>query len=114
MGGRVGFGEFIDQAVSRHLENDLDITEFTYYKCSPSQPFLVHEYTKGANSNKPEEFGFDPTKQSVALTFVLTTEQVFSPRNEASGFIWAGKEKIKAMEFDFGQKTVVEKILNEL
>lgn len=111
IGGRIGLGESIDAAIKRHVENDLGVTEFKYYKCSPDRPVLVHEYIKGESSPDLDKFGFDPTKQSIALTYILTTDQEFLPKNEAADYVWANKENINNIEFNFGQDKVAEKIL---
>lgn len=112
IGGRIGWGESIDEAVKRHLANDTGIGEFDYHLCSPEKPLFIHEYQKADNSKNEGKIGFDPTKHSIALTYALTTNQNPTWANEATGFRWATEEEVENIDFDFGQSSVIKKIFS--
>ncbi|HYF96885.1 MAG TPA: DUF4916 domain-containing protein [Patescibacteria group bacterium] len=112
IGGRIGLGESIDEAIKRHLANDVGISEFKYYKCYPQKPVLIHEYDKAKSSENEKKRGFDPTKHSIGLTYILATNQDPVPANEATDFKWAEKHELERIDFDFGQKSVVGELFN--
>lgn len=112
IGGRIGLNETIDEAVKRHLSNDLNINEFEYYNCSANNPILVHEYVKGEESPDEDKTGFDPTKHSIGLTYILITNQKPEPANEATGFKWTDKDGLEEIDFHFGQKSVAREFFS--
>lgn len=92
-GGRVKRDQTIIDAISRHLNNDLSISDWKFYsgnnECSP---FYVQQYFNETEAKG--NYGYDPTKHSVALTYLLQIGQEPKPKNEATEFIWIEESEI--------------------
>src|SRR5581483_11298113 len=50
IGGRIRHGESIEQAIKRHLNNDLLIKDFRFFQGDSSHPFNVAQYEHVKNS----------------------------------------------------------------
>lgn len=112
LGGRIYHGEFIEEAIERHLNTDLNVTSFEYLdKISDDKPFLVQQYTHTESSDS-DRHGFDPTKHALALTYLVKINEEPKPVNEASEFHWVSD--IDQKEFGFNQQVVVKRALDYL
>ena len=95
IGGRVQHGEHLDQAIARHLAEDLQVTDYSFHPGNEvSRPFYVQQYDHAATSEPP--YGFDPSKHSIGLTYLIQLGSEPKPRNEASAFTWIGQADIPA------------------
>lgn len=94
IGGRIGKGETIPQAITRHLGTDLNIEKFEFYAGNAAEhPFYVMQYAH--ESQKTSDFpGYDPSKQSIGLTYVITITGTPSPTAEAAAFDWISESEI--------------------
>jgi ADP-ribose pyrophosphatase YjhB (NUDIX family) len=95
IGGRVFYGEQLDQAIARHLKNDLGL-EATDFNLLPSnsvdRPFYVQQYWPATASDAP--YGFDPSKHSVGLTYLIKLNTEPQPANEATDFHWITEQDL--------------------
>lgn len=114
IGGRVNHGESLKESMGRHLKKDLNINDFTYYKCAEEKPVHVHQYIHGDKTPVATNFGFDPTKNAIALTYILTTNDYPNPRDEAREFAWLDIEEYKNLTFGYGQDRVVKILIEYL
>lgn len=93
IGGRVYYGEELDTALARHLEHDLGVKNFSFWDGnSTSRPFHVQQYKHAESSTAP--FGFDPTKHSIGLTYLVGLQDQPQPANEALSFEWIDLDAI--------------------
>lgn len=93
LGGRIRYGETVHEAIIRHIQTDWGIESFEYFEGSNEfQPFHVQQYLHADAALGP--FGFDPTKQAIALNFLVQLEYEPTPRNEASNFYWVSSDAI--------------------
>jgi ADP-ribose pyrophosphatase YjhB (NUDIX family) len=87
IGGRVTYGEKLEAAIARHLEHDLGVRSFSFWPGnSVAQPFHVQQYEHADSSTPP--FGFDPTKHSIGLTYLVDLHDEPQAANEALSFQW--------------------------
>lgn len=112
IGGRMMVGENPQMALTRHVKTDLGL-DFNYYdsEAGPNKPLYVTSYKpkKEGNDERPEVFADDPTKHSLAMTFLVTIpdDQAMSfgkgaGGQEASGFQWFSAEELaKTADTDF-------------
>ncbi|HJP96858.1 MAG TPA: DUF4916 domain-containing protein [Candidatus Saccharimonadales bacterium] len=94
IGGRVGKGETISQAIGRHLLTDLGLATFEFHPSNAEQrPFYVMQY---AHSPQPTgEFkAYDPSKQSIGLTYIIQISETPTPAAEAAAFTWLEESEI--------------------
>lgn len=113
IGGRIRKDESIKNAILRHLETDLGVTEFSFYITNnESTPFTVQQYS---HSNSPiDRYGcYDPTKHSIGLTYLIEINQQPKPKKEACGYHWIGLNEIPK-ETAFNQGVVMKKALDFL
>jgi hypothetical protein len=88
----VMYQETIEMALKRHLLHDLNVKHFKFLAGnSANRPFFVQEY---AHVQSSATAGFDPSKQSIGLTYLIVVEDQPKPRNEASDFLWLEEDKI--------------------
>lgn len=93
LGGRVQKNETVSAAISRHLEGSLGETEFAYHQGNTEdQPFYLGQYTHAPTA----EGGYDPTKHSIAPTYLIDINEPGIVRDEASDFRWIGFDEIPA------------------
>ena len=90
VGGRIHYGETSSAAIKRHLETDLRLKTFTFFKNDETRPFYIGQYQHIQASAGL----FDPTKHSIALTYLIKVSGAPRPRNEASAFHWIGQAEI--------------------
>lgn len=96
IGGRIKKGETIQKAIARHLWNDLQINDFTFYQGnSPTRPFYIQQYVHG-NAPTDDFRCYDPTKQSIGLTYIIETNEKAIAQNEATELRWVGESEIPA------------------
>ncbi len=87
LGGRVHKNETISDAISRHLLDSFGSGVFKYHEGnSESHPFYVQQFLHGSSAKPP--YGYDPTKHSVTMVYLVTIEEPMHVRNEASDFRW--------------------------
>ena len=92
--GRVLYGEFVRDALLRHLEKDLGPMALPQVPTSP-QPFTVVEYFPD-----PDLTGFhDPRQHAVALAFVVPIEGDCAPSQEALDLVWVSPQEASSREF---------------
>jgi ADP-ribose pyrophosphatase YjhB (NUDIX family) len=112
IGGRVQHSERIEDAIHRHIQTDLQLENFEYLDGqSESKPFMVQQYLH-QDSIDSDEYGFDPTKNSIGLTYLIKIDGTPVAANEASEFHWISD--IDGKEFGFNQQTVAQKALDFL
>lgn len=93
IGGRVQHDETLRAAISRHIETDLGITAYEFFADNDElRPFRVQQYLHTTVAEDP--FGYDPSKHSVAATFLITLTDDPKPKNEASAFHWVSRDAI--------------------
>jgi ADP-ribose pyrophosphatase YjhB (NUDIX family) len=94
IGGRIGKGETISQAIGRHLLTDLGLTAFSFHPENTEQrPFYVMQYAH--NTEPTDNFqAFDPSKQSIGLTYIITIGETPVPTAEAAAFDWLSEPEI--------------------
>lgn len=93
LGGRIWHNETITDSLKRHLITDLGVTAFSYFQRDDfTSPFYVQQYIHGTASKSP--YGFDPSKHAIALTYLLTIDDIPKPKNEAIGFHWVRKHEV--------------------
>lgn len=87
IGGRILHQELVQDAIARHLKSDTKVTDFQLFANSEaSQPFYVQQYLHQSEAKPP--LGYDPTKHSIALTYLVDLLEEPKPSNEASDFRW--------------------------
>jgi len=92
-GGRIKRDQKVIDAISRHLKNDLNITNWKFYSGNSEQfPFFVQQYFQKSFAEK--NYGYDPTKHAIALTFLVETSEEPKPKNEANKFQWISESEI--------------------
>jgi hypothetical protein len=112
IGGRVQHSELINDAILRHIKNDLGLDAFGYAEgLSESKPFMVQQYLH-QDSVESEEYAFDPTKNSIGLTYLIEISESPTATNEASEFLWVSD--IEGKKFGFNQQVVAKKALEYL
>jgi len=110
IGGRIRKDESIKDAILRHLNNDLGITEFSFYKTNNEEtPFTVQQYSH-SNSQIDGYDCYDPTKHSIGLTYLITINQTPDPKSEACDFHWIDLSEIPD-KTAFNQGVVMQKAL---
>lgn len=87
IGGRIMYNEAIGAAISRHLQKDCQLTNFAMLEGnSVERPFHVQQYRHAVTAESGN--GFDPSKHSIGLTYLVTLSEDPQPRDEASDFYW--------------------------
>lgn len=116
LGGRIYHSETITDAITRHLKTDLNIDTFTYHdNLLEEKPFMVQQYFMQDSVGGNEQYGFDPTKHALALTYLVEIDDVnILPRNEASDIVWITEKITKPLTTGFNQHVVVNKALDYL
>lgn len=91
LGGTVKKNERITAAIHRHLEESLGEQDFAYHQGNnEDRPFYVAQY-----AHQPDSDGlFDPSKQSMGLTYLVDINDPTVIRDEASAFHWITREEI--------------------
>lgn len=99
IGGRVEREERIDKALGRHLQTDLGLGQddwklltFPFGINTPQRPFYVQQYWPATESEPP--YGFDPSKHSIGLTFLINLTAEPKPANEANAFRWVTEQDV--------------------
>ncbi len=127
VGGRMQIGENPQMALSRHLKTDLGL-DFSYYdqEAGPNKPLYVTSYKpkEKDSDERPEVFADDPTKHSLAMTFLVTIpkdqEMQFGKGaggQEAGGFQWFTENQLAQMtedDFAFEQRHLFSKAFAEV
>lgn len=91
LGGRVEKNETLVEAIIRHLEGSLGESEFSFHEGNAvDNPYHVAEYTHAPTA----EGGYDPTKHSIALTYLIDINEPQVVRDEASDFRWISLDQI--------------------
>lgn len=112
IGGRVQHSEHIKDAITRHLKTDLHVNSFEFLDgLSEDKPFLVQQYFQ-ADTAESDVYGFDPTKHSIGLTYLIHILEDPAPVNEASEFHWISD--IDQKIFGFNQQVVAKRALDYL
>lgn len=112
LGGGIYKGKSITEAINYHLKKDLGFTGFRFFgDLDESHPFYVEQYFHGRETRG--ESGYDPTKQSTALTFLIEIDEDPVPRDEASKFLWIAEDQIPE-ETAYNQKVVMQKAFDYL
>lgn len=112
LGGRIYYGELIKDTISRNLEADLGIKSYKFLEGhDESQPYYVQQYVHADSAKNP--LGYDPTKQAVALLYLVKLDDEPQPKNEASNFYWINKTQIpKAAAYN--QQVIMKFVLSKL
>lgn len=112
LGGRVQHSEHIKGAIDRHLKTDLQVSSFEFLDgLAEDKPFMVQQYFQ-RDATDSDQYGFDPTKHAIALTYLIHISDEPRPLNEASEFHWISD--IDHKQFGFNQQIVVKRALNYL
>ncbi len=94
IGGRIQKDESVEKAIKRHLLNDLQIKDFSFYTGNTAaRPFYVQQYFHG-NAPKGELKGYDPSKHSIGLTYIIEIKGTAQPKAEAASFHWIDESGI--------------------
>lgn len=110
VGGRIRVGETPGGAIERHLRETLG-PEVSWDEVDWQRPHLVVEYVHADHADVP----FDPEKQAIALTYVISIAGVPQPGGEALGFEWFAPDSLpEREEWGFNQRPVVERLLSAL
>ena len=95
-GGRVQHNETILDAIKRHLSQDLDINNFSFYGINNvARPFHVQEYLHQKTAEPPH--CYDPTKHAVSLIYLINLDDEPKPKNEVSDFRWISRDQVPAI-----------------
>lgn len=102
-GGRVKKDQRIIDAISRHLLEDLSIKNWKFVNGNNEQsPFYLQQYFQNSESNN--EYGFDPSKHAIAMTYLIETDEDPFPKNEANKFLWISEDQIpKETAYNHGE-----------
>lgn len=93
IGGGINKNEPKMETMARHLKADLGIKKFYFVPPQTLEdPFYAAEYPHMEYPGNDRLF--DPGKHSVATTYLLQTNDVIRPKNEASGIMWLYQDEI--------------------
>jgi len=93
IGGRIYHQEQIHDAITRHLKADCQINKYHLFPHNDvPKPFYVQQYLHQAQADPP--LGYDPTKHSIGLTYLVEFLEKPRPQNEARDFRWVGLGEI--------------------
>lgn len=109
LGGRVQKDETIAAAIGRHLFGSLGEQEFAYHEGnSEGRPFYVAQYDHDSKTF-PGFDGYDPTKHSIGLTYLIDINEPTVVRDEASDFRWVGLDQIPEGPSAYNHHVVMQK-----
>jgi ADP-ribose pyrophosphatase YjhB (NUDIX family) len=95
IGGRIQHNENISEAISRHLLTDLDVHSFEFAaNTEESLPFYVQQYFHRDFAKLP--YGYDSSKHSIGLNYIVSLKEEPKPRVEASAFHWITRAGLPA------------------
>ena len=112
LGGRVRYQESLDSAIRRHLKTDCGVVKFQFWHVnSLDRPFYVQQYVHAESAQPP--LAYDPTKHSIALTYLIEIGEEPKPGNEADDFYWITASQIPE-HAAFNQHVVMAQAFNFL
>ena len=87
LGGRVYHNELLDDAIARHIKTGWNLSSYSLWPGnSIEHPFYIQQYLHDSAARLP--LGFDPSKHSVAMTYLIELTGEPQPSNEARAFHW--------------------------
>ncbi len=110
IGGRVGYGERLISAATRHLEDTIDGYDWGSLPISVEEPAAIGEYFPSVDGGS----SFDPRRHAVALTYLLELPSLRSdlePKGEARRLAWRSEHELTRAEVGFRQWIPIEKAL---
>lgn len=100
IGGILKKGVPVMEAIQAHLQKDFETVPFLLFETiTPQTPFMVQRYSH-ANAPTDNTGGYDPTKESVALTFLIKLDDTptVKPYGEVSDFRWIDRSQLPPIE----------------
>lgn len=96
IGGGINKNEPKLETMARHLATDLGVRNFRLVAPqTPESPFYTAEYLHEEWYEEIDHL-FDPGKHSVAVTYIVQTDDPLIPRNEASNVVWLRNRQVPA------------------
>lgn len=93
LGGRINYGETVQEAIARHLKTDLGLSKYEFLeKTDQFNPFRIQQFLRAETAGPP--FGFDPTKHAISLNYLVEITDTPIPKNEAKNFFWINESQI--------------------
>lgn len=110
VGGRILYGESLGDAITRQVVSTLG--DSVGFHVDPNQqPLYVGQYLPYASAN----FGFDPRKHALGLTYGLEITGTIVPCGEAISFEWFHPEELPLPnEWGFFQDRIASACINQL
>jgi len=106
IGGRIQKNESIQEAINRHLVNDLQVNEFTFYSGNTAtRPFYVQQYFHRDTAENGSD-GYDPSKHSIGLNYIINIDETPIAKAEAANFLWINESEVPE-QGAFNQGTVM-------
>ncbi|MFJ6653507.1 DUF4916 domain-containing protein [Microbacterium sp. NPDC091313] len=110
LGGRIGRGESIREALLRHADDTLAVTLQL-----PDDPQPTYVYQWFPPDDQPADaailrFGDDPRRHEIGLSFLVELEGDPAPRNEALDFAWFPVDELPEPLWP-GARTLIHELL---
>jgi ADP-ribose pyrophosphatase YjhB (NUDIX family) len=107
VGGRIRFGESIDEALQREISENLG-SGIEIQLPDVKNPHVVAQYAPFRKTG----FSIDPRKHAVALTYAIRARGSVVPAKEALGFRWFPLDQLPSRgEWGFEQDRAAEECL---